>query len=152
MSSESALVYNVKIFNGQIFTIRGDNDQEFIINALPWANIPEVKALIDLHVSSDVSVAQSVAQVQQVFPTATVEPTPSVIPPQTFAPVPPQQAAPAVAVTAPTCQHGVKVAKKGNGARGEWKGWMCPAQKTDPTQCQPLWVAKNSPEWNTFPA
>lgn len=150
MSNESNISYTTKI-NNDLFTVRGDNYDEFVNNAMQFASIPAINALLSLLNGLNPVEAQAVAQIQETVP-ATVTATPSVIPPQTFAPVPPQQAAPAVAVTAPTCQHGVKVAKKGNGARGEWKGWMCPAQKTDPTQCQPLWVAKNTAEWNTFPA
>lgn len=54
--------------------------------------------------------------------------------------------------TVPSCQHGARTAKSGSSAKGPWKGWMCPAPKGDPTQCQPQWVTRGTPEFNNFPA
>ena len=54
--------------------------------------------------------------------------------------------------TVPSCQHGARVAKAGNGAKGPWKAWMCPSPKGDPSQCQPQWVTRGTPEFNNFPA
>jgi hypothetical protein len=54
--------------------------------------------------------------------------------------------------TVPSCQHGPRTAKSGSSAKGPWKGWMCPAPKGDPTQCQPQWVTRGTPEFNNFPA
>lgn len=35
------------------------------------------------------------------------------------------------------CEHGKKVWKEGNGAKGKWQGWFCPSNvKT----CKPDWV------------
>lgn len=53
--------------------------------------------------------------------------------------------------TVPSCQHGSRTPKSGSGAKGPWKGWMCPAPKGDPTQCQPQWVTRGTPEFNNFP-
>lgn len=52
----------------------------------------------------------------------------------------------------PQCQHGPRTAKSGSSAKGPWRAWMCPAPKGDPSQCQPDWVRRGSPEWNNFPA
>ncbi|MDG4825981.1 hypothetical protein O7635_29380 [Asanoa sp. WMMD1127] len=58
-------------------------------------------------------------------------------------PATPPPAAPAgtpPGMTAPTCPHGTKVFKTGQGKRGEWKAWMCPARQGDPSQCKPEWL------------
>jgi hypothetical protein len=54
--------------------------------------------------------------------------------------------------TVPTCQHGQKNAKSGASAKGPWRAWMCSAPKGDPSQCQPDWVRRGTPEWDNFPA
>lgn len=41
---------------------------------------------------------------------------------------------------APHCAHGQMQFKTGNGAKGPWKAWMCPAPKGDPSQCSPQWL------------
>ena len=57
-----------------------------------------------------------------------------------------------VNATVPSCPHGPRVAKSGNSAKGPWRAWMCPAPKGDPSQCQPDWVTRGTPAWNSFPA
>ncbi len=39
----------------------------------------------------------------------------------------------------PTCMHGVKTFKTGQGAKGTWRAWMCPGPK-GPGQCKPEWI------------
>lgn len=41
---------------------------------------------------------------------------------------------------APMCQHGKRTWKTGNGAKGAWYAWFCPAAKGDPTQCDAVWA------------
>lgn len=38
------------------------------------------------------------------------------------------------------CKHGHMLFKEGQGAKGPWKGWFCPAPKGTPDQCQPVFV------------
>lgn len=92
--------------------------------------------------------------------------TPVAAPPVEAAPPPPAWAAtapppaapawgpptPAQPVAAPQCQHGARVARTGNSAKGPWRAWMCPTPKGTPGQCEPQWVKAGSPEWNAFPA
>ena len=40
----------------------------------------------------------------------------------------------------PTCSHGPMTYREGNGAKGPWKGYMCPAPKGDPSQCKPVFI------------
>ena len=62
------------------------------------------------------------------------------------APAQPQSNVPAGAQSAPGgetrhCQHGEMVYRTGRGAKGVWKGFMCPTPKGTPGQCEPQWVS-----------
>lgn len=62
-------------------------------------------------------------------------------------------AAPSFAqATTPSCDHGPRTPRSGVGAKGPWKAWFCPAKKGDPTQCQGIFINRNTPEWDAFPA
>lgn len=41
-----------------------------------------------------------------------------------------------------TCKHGNRVYRTGQSSKGQWAAWFCPAQKGDPTQCEPKWVGR----------
>lgn len=41
---------------------------------------------------------------------------------------------------APACPHGTRTFKTGQGKRGPWSAWMCPAPKGTPGQCDPQWL------------
>lgn len=75
------------------------------------------------------------AQQEQAAP-APVPPAPSADPWATATPAPP----PAPASATPSCVHGPRQYKSGAGAKGPWQGWMCPAQRNDPTKCEPQWI------------
>lgn len=47
---------------------------------------------------------------------------------------------PDAGAAAPSCMHGQKKFVSGNGAKGPYKFWGCPARKGDPTQCKPEWI------------
>lgn len=147
MSTESNFSFTTKL-NNDLFTIRGDDFNTFTQHLLEVASLPAVQNLLNV-LNNLTPAEQAVATAFDA--TVVTPPIPNVVPQQSFAPVPPA-ATPAPAVSAPACHHGNKVAKKGVGAKGEWKAWMCPAPKGTADQCSPAWVAKNSPEWNTFPA
>lgn len=149
MSTESNFSFTTKI-NNDLFTIRGDDFATFTQHLLEVATIPAVQNLLNV-LNNLTPAEQAVATAFDA--TVVTPPIPSAVPQQSFAPVPPVSA-PAVSVgsSTPSCHHGTKVAKKGSGAKGEWKAWMCPAPKNTPDQCTPQWVAKASPEWNVFPA
>ena len=53
--------------------------------------------------------------------------------------------------TVPQCAHGPRTARSGQGAKGPWKAWFC-SQPKGAQQCDAVWVQRNSPEWNAFPA
>lgn len=39
-----------------------------------------------------------------------------------------------------TCLHGPMTFRTGTSAKGPWSAYFCPAQKGDPTQCQPQFL------------
>lgn len=54
----------------------------------------------------------------------------------------PQAPAGPVGSSNPTCKHGTRIFKQGNGAKGPWQAWMCPTPKDTPDQCKPDWITK----------
>ncbi len=52
---------------------------------------------------------------------------------------PSKQAAPFGDSAVPSCNHGARVFKSGTGKKGPWSAWMCPAQREDPSRCEPIW-------------
>lgn len=72
-------------------------------------------------------------------------------PPAVAAPIP--QAAPPSAFSAavaPVCAHGPRNAVSKVGAKGPWKAYMCNAPR-DAVKCDPIWIQRNTPEWDSFP-
>lgn len=53
----------------------------------------------------------------------------------------------------PTCKHGQRNAKEGSGAKGAYKGWLCPLPyKRKAEQCRPLWMVLDpSGTWSFRP-
>lgn len=147
---------NVKTVGDTLVNFYADTPDEFE-RLVDWATgNPGVFATLESSVKQAVAVGQ-VLPVQS----AEVQQTPPSAPPTnggwgTPPAAAPQQggwAQPAPAPQAgPSCQHGPRTARKGNGSKGEWRAWMCPTPKGTPGQCEPEWVRKGSPEWNTFPA
>ena len=159
MSTESRLVANVKTVVGTIITARGDSKEEFekaledAINAIPLITMLENAAR-----QQTPTEAQAVATVAAAFNgTVTSAPAPAVAAPVapaipvTVAPVAPPVAPPAAQVAAlsiPACVHGQMIGRKGNGAKGEWRGFFCPTPKGTPDQCSPQFLNKKQLEWN----
>jgi hypothetical protein len=48
--------------------------------------------------------------------------------------------APAPKADGPVCQHGPRVYKNGQSAKGPWAAWMCSQPKGSPGACSPEWV------------
>lgn len=72
----------------------------------------------------------------------------------TATPVPRSDAPPASFTAAATkqCVHGDMVPRSGSGAKGPWKGWMCPTPKGTPDQCEPVFLKRGTSDWNNHPA
>ena len=110
MSSESNFSFTTKI-DGDLFTVRGDTFAEFVSNVSEASGSFAMANLLNvLNKESVINTEQAVANVVQQFPAATVVSDtglPPQAPAQTFAPVPPPQAAaPAAPTGEKTCAHG----------------------------------------------
>jgi len=150
VSNESNFSFTTKINGQDLFTIRGDDYDEFLRNAALAGSVPAVSHLINLLDGSAPITEQAINTVQSVFPGSTVI---------TSAPV----AATAVA-TAPSavatdsgggksCAHGRMTAKQGTGKDGKtWRGYMCPAPQGATDKCKNIYIYPNQPEWHTFVA
>jgi hypothetical protein len=53
----------------------------------------------------------------------------------------------------PTCAHGVRTVREGSGAKGAYKGWMCPLPyKRKAEHCPPIWMVLDpSGRWSFRP-
>ena len=145
--TEKNFVVNVKTKNNTIITVRGDSAEELngnITEAVNFGINDTVLALEELFLGAPVVATPSAVDLVTSSLGATV------VSQTNFAPVPPPtQAAPSVAGSR-VCHHGPMVTRKGNGAKGEWKGYFCPTPKGTPDQCAVQWVTKKDPEWNTI--
>jgi len=47
----------------------------------------------------------------------------------------------------PTCRHGAMQHKSGQGAKGPWQAYMCPAARNAPDKCDPQWLRKGEAGW-----
>jgi hypothetical protein len=148
MSTESNYSFTTKV-NGDLFTLRGDDFASFIGRLGESSNVPAVQHLLDV-LSGTVTITeqQAVANVTAAF-NGTVTGAPAVAP--VAPPVPPAippAAPPASNASAPVCNHGAMIGRKGNGAKGEWRGFFCPTPKGTPDQCSPKFAQRNTAEWN----
>lgn len=56
-----------------------------------------------------------------------------------------EQAAPAAGLQSPpSCKHGERVHRSGQGAKGPWEAYFCPTEKGTIGQCDPLWKDKKT--------
>jgi hypothetical protein len=127
MSNESAFVANVKTSKGTIITIRGDEWDTFTsrVSDAVAGNVATVIGALE-----DVINPMSVADIAQaVGGTVTAI---NVAAPNT---------------PSPSCKHGTRKHKGGQGAKGPWQAWMCPSAKGTPDQCEPLWIKRGEPGW-----
>ena len=154
--AEKNYVLNVKTKNNTIFTVRADTASELkenITDVITNSLEDHVLALEELLLGvappqTPSATNNAVNLVAEAFGGTVVSETP--IP--AFAPVPPPPAAPSTAsqVGARMCQHGAMIGRKGNGAKGEWKGLFCPTPKGTVGQCDPVWLNRSMPEWSTI--
>ena len=128
-------------------TVRGDTAYEFQSR---WAELAEGINTLTESVALTVAAVNVAPLTQQSAP----PPAAAVSGGGWNAPPPQQQAVPAAAfqsAAAPVCAHGARnpVSKVGN--KGPWKAWMCNAPQGG-AKCEPVWVQRNTPEWDQFPA
>lgn len=147
--TEKNYVVNVKTKNNTIFTVRADSASELnenikdVINSSTHDHVLALEELL-LGQTAPTQTPDAVSIVTEALGATVISETP--IPP--FAPVPPPPvASTASQVGARMCTHGAMVGRKGNGAKGEWKGLFCPTPKGTVGQCDPVWLNRSMPEW-----
>jgi hypothetical protein len=141
LMSEKTYVINIKTKAGTIFTVRADSAKELDEN---------IKDVIDNDIAGSIaglesiitggSVTDVVSILQDTLGATVINEAPVA----GFAPVPPPQT---ISVGGRTCNHGTMIGRKGNGAKGEWKGLFCPTPKGTADQCQPIWLTRKDTEW-----
>lgn len=140
----ASLQISSKMSDGRIFVVGGEGIDAFEQN---------LKAIVGPEKAQDIlgemakslagagDVVQAVNNIRQGFPDATVD--------HTAHPVANPQGA-QMAPTSRSCHHGVMTKRKGEGAKGPWKAFMCPSPKGTPDQCDPVFLRRNDAEWNSF--
>ena len=149
--AEKNYVVNVKTKIGTIFTVRADTAEELNTNILEVINFSvheSVAGLEELLTGIVATPANPVDTVLAAIGGTVISTESHGVAPVAFAPVPPPSAAP-TAVGARMCNHGPMIGRKGNGAKGEWKGLFCPTPKGTAGQCDPIWLNRSMPEWTT---
>lgn len=144
MSSESNYSFTTKI-NGDLFTVRGDTFDEF--HGHLSEAVANAQSLI-----TDIGLLQAAGHATPLV-VNNAPPAPFTPPPAAEAPVAPSTPAGgwgAPAAVKPMCTHGPRTGRSGSGAKGEWRAYFCPTPKGTPNQCDPQWLKKGSPEWNSF--
>ncbi len=150
--TEKNYVVNVKTKNNTIFTVRADSASELsenIKDVINGSTHDHVLALEELLLGvappqTPTATPSAVDLVASALGGTVISETP--VP--AFAPVPPPPvASTASQVGARMCTHGAMVGRKGNGAKGEWKGLFCPTPKGTVGQCDPVWLNRSMPEW-----
>jgi len=147
--AEKNYVVNVKTKIGTIFTVRADTAEELNTNITEVINFSvndSVAALEELFTGIVATPASPVDVVLAAVGGEVISSTPTT---PAFAPVPPPAVAP-TAVGARMCSHGPMIGRKGNGAKGEWKGLFCPTPKGTAGQCEPIWLNRSQSEWATI--
>lgn len=150
--TEKNYVVNVKTRAGTIVTARGDTADELVnnINGLIAVGADEAIATLEqllTGVTQKPSVNEAIDTVLASLGGSVINEEPNNT---AFAPVPPpNMGSTASQVGARMCQHGSMVGRKGNGAKGEWKGLFCPTPKGTVGQCEPVWLNRSMPEWNS---
>lgn len=135
--TEKNVTVTVKTKLGSLVTLRADEPQEFAdrVDAAAAAGfniaVAAYEGLIHEAIANNVVIDEVAAALG-----ATV-----IAAPAPLTPVPPND------IFSPTCKHGVKKHKAGQGAKGPWQAWMCPSPKGTVDQCQPQWIRQGEPGW-----
>ena len=126
--------------------VRGNNFDEFESNLVAF----EERGIgIVLSIQQKINAGNAVASVAPVAGSAPVTATAPVEPNGTWN----QPVTTSQSLSKPQCQHGQRIGREGNGAKGPWRAYFCPTPKGTPDQCDPIWVdRKDSSAWNSWVA
>jgi hypothetical protein len=136
--TEKNVTVTVKTKLGSLVTLRADEPQEFAdrVDAAASAGFGFAVTAFEGLINENAATPAAIDEIAKALG-ATV-----IAAPAPLVPVPPSGD-----VFSPTCKHGVKKHKAGQGAKGPWQAWMCPSPKGTADQCQPQWIRQGEPGW-----
>jgi len=133
-----------KLPDGRIFVVASETYAGFCEALESVVGVQESQDLLTEMgkslIGSPTNASQAVENIRAAFPNAQVDHTAH----------PTQTPASTVGPTGKSCKHGMMSQRTGSGAKGPWKAYMCPSPKGTPDQCEPVWLRRNDPEWNSF--
>lgn len=133
-----------KLNDGRIFVVASETYAGFCESLEQAVGIEESQELLKVMAQSlagaPQSASQAVENIRQAYPSAQVDHTAH----------PTQTVGNTLAPEAKRCAHGIMTKRQGQGAKGPWKGYMCPSPKGTPDQCEPVFIRRNDAEWNNF--
>jgi hypothetical protein len=133
-----------KLNDGRIFVVASETYAGFCEALEQAVGIEESQELLKVMAQSlsgaPQSASQAVENIRSAYPNAQVDHTAH----------PTQTVGNTLAPEAKRCSHGIMTKRQGQGAKGPWKGYMCPSPKGTPDQCEPVFIRRNDPEWNNF--
>jgi len=135
--TEKNVSVTVKTRLGSLVTLRADEPREFSDRVDAAAN-----AVFGISVQAFEQMVNDGTTPVEIDEVAKALGATVIAAPAPLAPVPPSSD-----VFSPTCKHGVKKHKAGQGAKGPWQAWMCPSPKGTADQCQPQWIRQGEPGW-----
>jgi hypothetical protein len=132
-----------KLPDGRIFVVASETYTAFCEALESTVGIEESQAVLQQMAQSLLGApsasVQAVQNITAAFPGATVDHTAH-----------PVTGGSSLGPTSKTCKHGEMSKRTGAGAKGPWKAFMCPSPKGTVDQCEPVWIRRHEPEWNTF--
>lgn len=133
-----------KLNDGRIFVVSSETYTGFAEALEQVVGIEEsqdvLKTMATSLLGAPQSAVQAVSNIRQVYPGAEVDHTAH----------PTQTATNTMGPLGKTCKHGPMTPRTGSGAKGPWKAYMCPSPKGTPDQCEPEWLRRGEPAWNSF--
>ena len=133
-----------KLNDGRIFVVASETYAGFCEALEQAVGVEESQDLLKVMAQSlagaPQTASQAVENIRQSYPNAQVDHTAH----------PTQTVGNTMGPEAKKCHHGVMTKRQGSGAKGPWKGYMCPSPKGTPDQCEPVFIRRNDAEWNSF--
>jgi hypothetical protein len=142
-----------KMNDGRIFVVAGETYTQFKENLEALVGTVDADVIMNTMTSSLVgSVVPSPTQTQAEYANldAASARIAAAFPGSTVVNPTPPGYGNAAAPSGRECKHGPMTKREGAGAKGPWKGFMCPTPKGTPDQCEPVFVKRGTPEWNNF--
>jgi hypothetical protein len=133
-----------KLYDGRIFVVASETYAGFCEALESAVGVEESQDLLKQMAQSlsgaPQTASEAVGNIRQSFPNGQIDHTAH----------PTQTSTSTIGPEAKSCTHGIMTKRQGAGAKGPWKGYMCPTPKGTPDQCEPVFIRRNDAEWNTF--